>query len=181
MIFTRGEYVQTLDMNQDGYFEESLKIRNLLEEFAPAATDSAGSCTESCEYCCAATCSCCHKLSAETDRVRIVGFPEHQFSANLSAVAEFAALTELTFATMIQRTLASPFDVRMHYGHPDIFDRIFHISRGGISKATKTVNVSEDIFGGFNCVLKGGRVVYRYVIIHQPTLALPFAWDLIAG
>jgi hypothetical protein len=28
-----GEYLQTLDMNQDGYFEEALKLRNLLEEF----------------------------------------------------------------------------------------------------------------------------------------------------
>ncbi|RDX70753.1 hypothetical protein CR513_49971, partial [Mucuna pruriens] len=27
--------------------------------------------------------------------------------------------------------------VRMHYGHPDVFDRIFHITRGGISKASR--------------------------------------------
>ena len=31
MIFTRGEYVQAIDMNQDGFFEEALKHRNLLE------------------------------------------------------------------------------------------------------------------------------------------------------
>jgi hypothetical protein len=45
--------------------------------------------------------------------------------------------SEFTFATLIQRTLGSPFDVRMHYGHPDIFDRLFHVTRGGISKANK--------------------------------------------
>lgn len=38
--------------------------------------------------------------------------------------------------------------VRFHYGHPDIFDRLFHITRGGVSKASKTINLSEDIFSG---------------------------------
>jgi callose synthase len=33
IIFTRGNAVQTIDMNQDNYFEEALKMRNLLEEF----------------------------------------------------------------------------------------------------------------------------------------------------
>ncbi|PHT43487.1 Callose synthase 12 [Capsicum baccatum] len=32
-IFTRGDAVQTIDMNQDNYFEEELKMRNLLQEF----------------------------------------------------------------------------------------------------------------------------------------------------
>ncbi|KAF8780309.1 hypothetical protein HU200_001692 [Digitaria exilis] len=34
IIFTRGNAVQTIDMNQDNYFEEALKMRNLLEEFS---------------------------------------------------------------------------------------------------------------------------------------------------
>jgi hypothetical protein len=38
--------------------------------------------------------------------------------------------------------------VRFHYGHPDIFDRMFHLTRGGISKAAKSTNLSEDIFAG---------------------------------
>ena len=133
IIFTRGEYLQTLDMNQDGYFEEALKMRNLLQEF-------------------------------DVDRVRIVGFPEHQFTAVLSTTAEFAALTEFAFATMIQRTLGSPFDVRMHYGHPDVFDRVFHVARGGVAKANMGLCISEDIFGGFNSVIKGGRNIFREYI-----------------
>ena len=28
---------------------------------------------------------------------------------------------------------------------------------GGISKASKGINLSEDIFGGFNFVLRGGK------------------------
>lgn len=38
--------------------------------------------------------------------------------------------------------------VRFHYGHPDVFDRIFHLTRGGVSKASKVINLSEDIFAG---------------------------------
>lgn len=38
--------------------------------------------------------------------------------------------------------------VRFHYGHPDVFDRLFHLTRGGISKASKVMNLSEDIFAG---------------------------------
>lgn len=38
----------------------------------------------------------------------------------------------------------------MHYGHPDVFDRIFHISRGGVSKASRVINISEDIYAGKN-------------------------------
>ncbi|PKI42249.1 hypothetical protein CRG98_037365 [Punica granatum] len=40
------------------------------------------------------------------------------------------------------------FDIRVRfpYGHPDVFDRIFHITRGGISKASRGINLSEEIF-----------------------------------
>jgi hypothetical protein len=41
----------------------------------------------------------------------------------------------------------------MHYGHPDVFDRIFHITRGGISKASRVINISEDIYAGSFFVL----------------------------
>jgi len=48
--------------------------------------------------------------------------------------------------------------VRFHYGHPDVFDRLFHLTRGGVSKASKIINLSEDIFAGMaitfnmNCI-----------------------------
>jgi 1,3-beta-glucan synthase component len=38
--------------------------------------------------------------------------------------------------------------VRFHYGHPDVFDRLFHLTRGGVCKASKIINLSEDIFAG---------------------------------
>jgi hypothetical protein len=39
------------------------------------------------------------------------------------------------------------------------------VSNGGVSKASKTLHVSEDIFGGINVVLRGGAVEY-YEFIH---------------
>ncbi|KAF0888709.1 hypothetical protein E2562_016749 [Oryza meyeriana var. granulata] len=56
---------------------------------------------------------------------------------------------ETSFVTIGQRVPANPLKVRFHYGHPDVFDRIFHITRGGISKASCDINLSEDIFAGF--------------------------------
>ena len=44
--------------------------------------------------------------------------------------------------------MSCSFRVRFHYGHPDVFERLFHLTRGGVSKASKIVNLSEDIFAG---------------------------------
>uniref|UniRef100_A0A0D9VNS4 1,3-beta-glucan synthase n=1 Tax=Leersia perrieri TaxID=77586 RepID=A0A0D9VNS4_9ORYZ len=109
VIFTRGNAVQTIDMNQDNYFEEALKMRNLLEEFYQDHGK--------------------HKPS-------ILGVREHVFTGR----------------------------VRMHYGHPDVFDRIFHITRGGISKASRVINISEDIYAGFNSTLRLGNITHHEYI-----------------
>ena len=45
----------------------------------------------------------------------------------------------------------------MHYGHPDVFDRIFHFTRGGVSKASAGINLSEDIFAGIVSVFLTDR------------------------
>ncbi|KAK8623704.1 hypothetical protein V6N13_065067 [Hibiscus sabdariffa] len=49
----------------------------------------------------------------------------------------------------------------MHYGHPDVFDKLWFMTRGGLSKA---INISEDIFAGFNCTLRGGSVTHHEYI-----------------
>ncbi|RZB51563.1 Callose synthase 7 isoform A [Glycine soja] len=54
--------------------------------------------------------------------------------------------------------------VRFHYGHSDIFDRIFHITRGGISKASKVINLNQDIFAGFNSTLRQGFITHHEYI-----------------
>jgi len=134
MIFTRGEFLQTIDMNQEGYFEEALKIRNALQEFAkregPLPTT-------------------------------ILGLREHIFTGSVSSLANYMALQEMSFVTLGQRVLTKPLRIRLHYGHPDIFDKLFFITRGGISKSSKGINLSEDIFAGYNNAIRGGQVSFK--------------------
>ncbi|KAJ6813042.1 callose synthase 3-like [Iris pallida] len=135
IIFTRGEGLQTIDMNQDNYLEEAFKMRNLLQEFLK-----------------------------KHDGVRypsILGVREHIFTGSVSSLAWFMSNQETSFVTICQRLLANPLRVRFHYGHPDVFDRIFHLTRGGISKASKIINLSEDIFAGFNSTLREGSVTHH--------------------
>ncbi|XP_028555016.1 callose synthase 3 isoform X2 [Dendrobium catenatum] len=135
IIFTRGEGLQTIDMNQDNYLEEALKMRNLLQEFLK-----------------------------KHDGVRypsILGVREHIFTGSVSSLAWFMSNQETSFVTIGQRLLANPLRVRFHYGHPDVFDRLFHLTRGGVSKASKIINLSEDIFAGFNSTLREGSVTHH--------------------
>jgi callose synthase len=62
------------------------------------------------------------------------------------------ALQEGCFVTLGQRVMHNPLRIRFHYGHPDVFDKLFFMSRGGVSKASKAINLSEDIFAGYNSV-----------------------------
>ncbi|VAH54461.1 unnamed protein product [Triticum turgidum subsp. durum] len=135
IIFTRGEALQVIDMNQDNYLEEAFKMRNVLEEF------------ESTKY--------------GKSKPTILGLREHIFTGSVSSLAWFMSNQETSFVTIGQRVLANPLKVRFHYGHPDIFDRLFHITRGGISKASKTINLSEDIFSGFNSTMRGGNITHH--------------------
>jgi callose synthase len=66
--FCHGEYVQLIDMNQEGYWEEALKMRPLLREF---------------------------RSSSKRGPVTIVGFPEHVFTQSSGFVtAIFMGLQE---------------------------------------------------------------------------------------
>ena len=38
--------------------------------------------------------------------------------------------------------------------------QVFSMTRGGVSKASKGINLSEDIFAGFNHLLRGGTIPY---------------------
>ncbi|KAE8037016.1 hypothetical protein FH972_009643 [Carpinus fangiana] len=138
IIFTRGEGLQTIDMNQDNYMEEALKMRNLLQEFL-----------------------------TKHDGVRyptVLGLREHIFTGSVSSLAWFMSNQETSFVTIGQRLLANPLKVRFHYGHPDVFDRLFHLTRGGVSKASKVINLSEDIFAGFNSTLREGNITHHEYI-----------------
>lgn len=134
IIFTRGEALQAIDMNQDNYMEEAFKMRNILQEFLRERGQGPPT---------------------------IIGMREHIFTGSVSSLAWFMSYQETSFVTIGQRLLANPLRVRFHYGHPDLFERIFHLTRGGISKASKTVNLSEDVFAGFNTTLRRGNITYH--------------------
>ncbi|EOD34380.1 hypothetical protein EMIHUDRAFT_449354 [Emiliania huxleyi CCMP1516] len=120
--FCHGERVQMVDMNQEGYWEEALKMRPLLQEF---------------------------ESSAKAGPVTVIGFPEHIFTQSSGFVtAIFIGLQERYFGSFVQR-------------HPDLLDKLHFATRGGVSKASKEINLSEDIFSGYKTVLAGGCVVFR--------------------
>ena len=54
----------------------------------------------------------------------LVGFREWIFSEKAGALGLFAASAEFAFGTIIQRTMDTPARVRMHYGHPDVFNKL---------------------------------------------------------
>lgn len=93
----------------------------------------------------------------------IVGFREHIFTGSVSSLANYMALQELSFVTLGQRVLNTPLRVRMHYGHPDLFDKLFFMTVGGVSKASRGINLSEDIFAGYNGTIRGGKVGALFV------------------
>lgn len=57
-----------------------------------------------------------------------------------------------------QRTMTHPARIRLHYGHPDLFNKLFVMTKGGISKATRLLHLTEDVFCGCNHILRGGKV-----------------------
>ncbi|KAL3922672.1 MAG: hypothetical protein SGPRY_004475, partial [Prymnesium sp.] len=236
LVFTCGERVALIDMNQDGYFEQALLVRNLLQEFIVDRTKGEGG----------------RGGSGSRPHVTIVGYPEHIFTQSAgfvtaiymamqvvarppgmrarlvgegscgggerwegwlasgpalhSEVGDALCAQERYFGTLFQRVLDKPLEARFHYGHPDLMDKSHHISflcalvsdfaglalkssvaahpsnavkhlinsslhlllfqlhflsHGGVSKASKEVNLSEDVFAGYKTILRGGRVVFR--------------------
>ncbi|KAK2080835.1 hypothetical protein QBZ16_000689 [Prototheca wickerhamii] len=96
--------------------------------------------------------------------VALVGFREWVFSQDSGALASFAATTEFTFGSIVQRVMTWPGAVRFHYGHPDIWNKLFVMTRGGVSKATRAFHISEDVFAGYNHTLRGGKVKFKEYI-----------------
>lgn len=142
VIFTRGEYIQLIDANQDNYIEECLKIRSVLAEFEedqlfdPYSTEAG---------------------KIKKNPVAIVGTREYIFSENTGILGDIAAGKEQTFGTLFARTLAQ-IGGKLHYGHPDFLNSIFMTTRGGVSKAQRGLHLNEDIYAGMTAVTRGGRI-----------------------
>ncbi|GAA0159764.1 hypothetical protein LIER_16469 [Lithospermum erythrorhizon] len=137
VIFTRGDAIQTIDMNQDIYFEEALKMRNLLEEFG--------------KY---------HGNKKPT----VLGVGENISTRRVSSLDRFMSAREMSFVTLGQRFLSNLLKVRILCGRSDVFDRFWFLTRGGTRKASRDINPSVDNLVGFNCMLRGGNVShYEYI------------------
>lgn len=149
IIFTRGEYIQLIDANQDNYFEECLKIKNILKEFDDSTyevnNDEYGS-----QYANDYDDSTCSPVA-------IVGTREHIFSENNGVLGDIAAGKEKVFGTFFARTLGY-INSKLHYGHPDFINSIFITTRGGVSKAQRGLHLNEDIYVGMNVLMRGGRI-----------------------
>lgn len=144
LIFTRGEYIQLIDANQDNYLEECLKIRSLLREFEETSPPFDPYALEL-------------KTKDYANPVAIIGTREYIFSENIGILGDVAAGKEQTFGTLFARTLAH-IGGKLHYGHPDFLNAIFMTTRGGVSKAQKGLHLNEDIYAGMNVLCRGGRI-----------------------
>jgi len=124
--FASGHYVQALDCNMGVFIGEGFKVPYVLRVFMPA-----------------------EKRDRSAPRCRYLGFREYIFTSREGTVGKCHATAEWTFGTIYQRFL-SGMGTRMHYGHPDFVDGFWVRNRGGMSKSSPVVNLSEDIFAGYN-------------------------------
>ncbi|KDD75094.1 1,3-beta-glucan synthase, partial [Helicosporidium sp. ATCC 50920] len=170
-----------IDMNQDNYLCEALKMRSLTSEFNPPRFDDlhaqaaqavgigrkesrASDTSEESEPAPSAAEAWEHERpfpDMAHQPVALVGFREWIFSQDSGALAGFAAATEFTFGSIVQRIMTWPGAARFHYGHPDLWNKLFVMTRGGPSKATRGFHISEDVFAGYNHTLRGGRTKFK--------------------
>lgn len=145
MQFATGSVMQTMDMNQYCTLENGFIAPFLL-----------------CRYF-----RVFHNNPPYAPKHRVLGFPEHAYTRRLSAVGEFMGMAEFAFVTILQRVLAYPLAMRLHYGHPDFWDAYWIFTRGGPSKATKKVNTNEDIFAGYELLARGESIGYTELLQAQ--------------
>eukprot|EP00927_Polykrikos_kofoidii_P042280 TRINITY_DN36151_c0_g2_i1.p1 TRINITY_DN36151_c0_g2~~TRINITY_DN36151_c0_g2_i1.p1 ORF type:complete len:1313 (+),score=150.57 TRINITY_DN36151_c0_g2_i1:470-3940(+) len=149
MFFASGHVLQAMDCNMGIFVGECFKVPFLIGKFFPAVhlekyrkkrpylktEKEALEASRSCARC------------------RYIGFREFIFTGREGSVGECHAAAEFTFGTIYQRFL-SFLGARMHYGHPDFLDAFWARNRGGMSKCSPTVNLSEDLFAGYNVRLR---------------------------
>jgi hypothetical protein len=128
--FASGHVVQAMDANMGVFISEAYKMPFAMRRFLPLQVKS-----------------------RSFVQSRYIGFRERIFTGDDGLVGECHANAEWTFGTIFQRFL-SGLGARMHYGHPDFVDGFWASNRGGMSKCSAAVNLSEDIFAGFNAKMR---------------------------
>ncbi|MBU4311710.1 MAG: hypothetical protein KJ706_03210, partial [Candidatus Omnitrophica bacterium] len=86
--------------------------------------------------------------------IKLIGFPEDIFTEDFKTLGKYAAHADRTFVSTVQRSL-NVLGMRMHYGHPDVFDMEYVRQMGGVSR---TSYLNEDIYGAYSMLLMGGSI-----------------------
>jgi len=130
--FARGHFMQMMDCNMGAFLGETTKVPFILRRFQP------------------------RYINRTQVEARIIGFRESIFTSAHGQVGNIMASAEWSFGTICQRFLKG-LGMRMHYGHPDFLDGYWASNRGSLSKASPAINLSEDIFAGFNVSMRGEK------------------------
>ncbi|CAJ1337857.1 unnamed protein product, partial [Effrenium voratum] len=130
--FCKGFALQAMDANMGSFIGEAFKVPMVLKRFQPRGS------------------------RRDVVTARLIGFREHIFTVAHGICGDINAVAEWCFGTSIQR-VQTWLGVRMHYGHPDFVDLYWARNRGSMSKATPHINLSEDIYLGFNVKNRGEK------------------------
>ncbi|CAB4427549.1 unnamed protein product [Rhizophagus irregularis] len=169
IIFCRGEYIQLIDANQDNYFEECLKIKNILgefdqynmpEELIPKSEEKSSDTNPGTDD---VKVTISHSISpypsvsksSKNHPVAIVGTCEYIFSKNYGALGDLTAGKGQAFGTLTQRFTAKV-GGRLHYGHPRFFKHHLHDNarcRGGRIKHCEYIQCSKGRDIGLDSIL----------------------------
>ncbi|MCK5492007.1 MAG: hypothetical protein KAJ14_02725, partial [Candidatus Omnitrophica bacterium] len=106
--------------------------------------------------------------------IKLIGFPEDIVTDKYSIPAKHNAFADNVFSNFVMPVLELILG-KFHYGHPDLWDETYARKRG----TSKISWVGEDILGGFELVLRGGRVINRYYI--KAAKAREGGWTLVSG
>lgn len=101
------------------------------------------------------------QLKSERQELFMAGLGETIFSGVAGAMADMSATMETSFQALY--SVYASTGAKAHYGHPDVMNSLFVKTRGGLSKATKEIHVSEDVFGSYNHTLRGGTRSFSVV------------------
>lgn len=164
VVFCPGEALQTIDCNQDNIVAEGLKLRNLLAELLPEGWDTEhlrsrltltqifrqssqrwmglqGSGAAAAAAGVADNTALLKQVPQGKGRIALVGFREWIFSEDSGALAEFAAATERSFGTTVQRLMHNPGE----------FGRPTQCCQHHVRRSTDRTSCRQP--GGRNCLL----------------------------
>ena len=166
LCFAFGETLQMADVNQDNYLMEAIKMRSLLEELRSSGIHPKRSPPKNCkEY----AVSSRKKLDRSYARNPVlIGLKEQISTEETSIPGSFMLRADSWFSGSV-RHMASLSNTPVPCGSSNVWDKIYVQTRGGVSKATTDLHSMEDIFGGTNAALRGGRIVFRYSAVEYYT------------